>query len=73
MEKLEADLASLQPQSVSRLDGLRLEFDDGWLLVRPSGTEPKIRLTAEARTEDRVEQLYQGAMGIIQESMEKVG
>ncbi len=73
MEKLEADLASLQPQSVSHLDGLRLEFSDGWLLVRPSGTEPKIRLTAEARTGDRVEQLYEGAMGIIQESMEKVG
>ncbi len=39
-------------------DGIRLAFEDGWLLVRPSGTEPKIRITAEARTEARAQELY---------------
>ncbi len=34
---------------VTDIDGVRVEMDDGWLLVRPSGTEPKIRITAEAR------------------------
>jgi phosphoglucosamine mutase len=72
MEKIETDLMGLGPRSVSRLDGLKLEFDDGWLLVRPSGTEPKIRLTAEARTEDRVQRLYDTAEGIIRKSEEKV-
>lgn len=33
------------------LDGLRLDFDDtSWLLMRPSGTEPVVRLYAEAPT-----------------------
>jgi phosphomannomutase len=32
------------------LDGLRLDWDDRWLLVRASNTEPIVRLVAEART-----------------------
>lgn len=35
----------------SRLDGVRTDFSDGWVLVRPSGTEPYIRITAEAKNE----------------------
>jgi len=72
MGRLEAELLGLRPESVSRLDGLKLDFNDGWLLVRASGTEPKIRLTVEARTGDRVEQLYEDAMGAMQKSVERV-
>ena len=31
-----------------RLDGLRLDWPEGWLLVRPSNTEPIVRAIAEA-------------------------
>ena len=33
-----------------RLDGLRLDWPDRWLLVRASNTEPIVRLVAEAKT-----------------------
>ena len=33
---------------VGRLDGLRLDWDGGWVLVRPSNTEPIVRIVAEA-------------------------
>jgi phosphomannomutase len=38
-------------------DGVRLDFDDGWVHLRPSNTEPIIRLIAEAQTTERAEAL----------------
>jgi len=38
------------------LDGVFIEFDDGWVHVRRSNTEPVVRITAEARTESAAEE-----------------
>ncbi len=48
------DLRSAAPAGVTRdtRDGLRLEWPDGrWVHVRPSGTEPILRIVAEAQQE----------------------
>lgn len=47
MQKISEELQKLG--TVSQIDGIRVETGNGWILVRPSGTEPKIRITAEAR------------------------
>lgn len=77
MSSLEPQLMAMEPLSVSTIDGVKLSFKDGWLLVRASGTEPIIRLTAEAKSEARVHQLYARGLRIIkdclEESKEKVG
>ncbi len=65
MARLQTDLVALKPLSVSDMDGVKLVFSDGWLLVRPSGTEPKIRITAEAKTEARARELYDSCLDII--------
>ncbi len=42
-------------------DGLRLSWPDRWVHVRPSGTEPIVRVIAEARTEDAARELVSRA------------
>ena len=39
--------------TVDWTDGCRIGYDDGWVLARPSGTEPLVRVYAEARDPDR--------------------
>jgi len=65
--ELEKRLLALAPLSVNNLDGTRLTFKDGWLLVRASGTEPKIRVTAESRTEAGTRRLYDSVIAAIGE------
>ena len=53
-----ARLADRAVKEVKRLDGVKLILDDGsWLLLRPSGTEPVVRLYAEASTERQLDAL----------------
>ncbi|WP_297070666.1 phosphoglucosamine mutase [Thermococcus sp.] len=39
------------------IDGVRIENDEWWILFRPSGTEPIMRITLEAHTEERAKEL----------------
>ncbi len=38
-------------------DGVKVIFDDGWALLRPSNTTPLIRASVEAETEERLKEL----------------
>ncbi len=43
-------------KEVSHLDGIRLDFSDWWFNVRPSNTEPLLRLNLEAKTKEMMEE-----------------
>ncbi len=61
LEKHFAEAAS------DRLDGLRLDWPDKWLLVRASNTEPIVRAIAEAPEGDEAQNLCDTAAGVIGE------
>jgi len=48
-----------------RTDGLTVEFDDWWFNVRPSNTEPLLRLNVEARTEELLEEKTAAVLDLI--------
>ncbi|RJX50332.1 phosphoglucosamine mutase [Halonotius pteroides] len=56
MERVAAKLRDAY-DGVTTIDGVRVSTADGWVLVRPSGTQPLIRITAEAETEDVADDL----------------
>lgn len=53
-------IAGVTVQQVKSDDGIKyLLEDDSWLLIRPSGTEPVLRVYAESSLPERVDQLLQ--------------
>lgn len=54
---------------VDKMDGVRVNFDDAWVLIRASNTGPKIRMTVEAKTEARLHELEEKYGSILKEEM----
>lgn len=66
MEKLKR---LLKNQKLSTVDGIRVDLPDGWFLLRPSGTEPVIRLTAEALDSASLTEVLRTARNYLEQVM----
>jgi phosphomannomutase len=55
-----------EAESVNSLDGLRFNLSDSWFIVRPSNTEPVLRLIAEAPTDEGLQKLVKRVRSIMQ-------
>jgi phosphomannomutase len=65
MEKIAATYAEAQQD---RLDGLTVDLGDWWFNLRPSNTEPLLRLNLEARTRSECEQHVAEVLSIVKGS-----
>jgi phosphomannomutase len=52
---------------VNKSDGIRIDWDDSWVHIRPSGTEPVIRVIAEAKTRQKAKLIVNEAARLIAE------
>jgi len=46
-------------ENTNTLDGVRIDFPEGWVLIRASNTSPLIRLTVEAKTQQQVDEFVE--------------
>ncbi|MBI2558298.1 phosphomannomutase/phosphoglucomutase [Candidatus Woesearchaeota archaeon] len=52
LREIELKYKQQNPKRISKLDGITIEFEGWWFNVRPSNTEPLLRLNLEAESED---------------------
>ena len=66
---LEALIALVKDRQVDTIDGVKIHEADGWVLVRPSGTEPLFRIYAEARTAERAKALASEGADLVRRAL----
>jgi phosphomannomutase/phosphoglucomutase len=47
------------------MDGVKILYDEGWLLIRPSGTEPLYRCFAEGKNQETADRLCKLGVDLI--------
>jgi len=66
-----ANQAQAADAQLNMRDGYRLDYGDAWVLARPSGTEPLVRIYAEARDGERAETLAQEMFAALEDAKER--
>jgi len=67
---LEGLSSEFEGQEIDTTDGVKVLYQDGWILVRPSGTEPLFRVFAESKSQGRAKELADEGVRIITELIE---
>ncbi len=69
-EKLKKRLIS-ETENCITIDGVRAEFEDGWVLIRESGTESVISVRAEGHTQKKLEFYLEYVKDLVNEEISK--
>ncbi|MDD1743247.1 MAG: phosphoglucosamine mutase [Methanomassiliicoccales archaeon] len=64
---LKAVCEAFADQRVDATDGVKVYFEGGWTLIRPSGTEPIFRIYSEGRTEQRAREIADRCEKVVKE------
>ena len=63
-------IAEVAEGNVTTLDGIRIDYDDGWVLIRASGTEPKFRIYSESSDEGLTKERSEHYRGLVEKFIE---
>jgi phosphomannomutase len=68
IERLKSKL-SKKYKNVNTIDGVRVDFDHGWILIRASNTGPVIRLSVEADDKKKLNELTEEFLGLLKQEI----
>lgn len=63
LDKVASAFIDLKP---NRVDGVKIDFDEGWVHFRKSNTEPIVRVYSEANSKEKAEELAEKVISMIQ-------
>ncbi len=67
---LPSSLGEVPVKEVKTIDGIKFVMEDrSWLLIRPSGTEPKVRVYAEASNESQLNKIIEEGVRLAKASL----
>ena len=60
LEEEPSEIGGRKVESINRMDGVKFLFENNaWMLMRPSGTEPMVRIYAESESTEDLENLLE--------------
>jgi len=62
---------NVQADEIITIDGVKLIFTDGWILIRPSGTESIFRIFVEAKSNEESENLLKQGLSLVNQALQK--
>ena len=71
-EKIMHEFLQTEKNKVDLTDGAKIYFDDGWVLIRPSGTEPIIRIYAEGKSKKKAEEMVEEYKNKLEEIISRI-
>ncbi|MFH1105966.1 MAG: phosphomannomutase/phosphoglucomutase [Candidatus Aenigmatarchaeota archaeon] len=63
---------SAKYEKANTIDGIRIEFEDGWALMRAANTSPKIRLSIESESDEGLKKLKEEFSKIVEDEIKAV-
>ncbi|RLG45357.1 MAG: phosphomannomutase/phosphoglucomutase, partial [Thermoproteota archaeon] len=72
IEILRRETRNLSADRIITIDGVRVEYEKGWYLIRASNTQPDIVLRVEGDDREMLQKLYKEAVNLLERAAEKL-
>ena len=66
MNKIAKEIDDTTDYNIDTTDGVKILRDDGWIIIRPSGTEPIFRCFAESDSQEKSTEMTKWGISLVE-------